>query len=126
MNVKLAALAIGAVVTTSSSVAAREGAPLVFPIPAGACHAYPCAIDGYGDSAGVASSIVIPAGAAASGMVQSQILDGSTTTGEVLYSAYNVDRTFLQTVWIQVMPSRGGYHVTLTTCRASVNPPCKV
>jgi hypothetical protein len=126
MNVKLAALAVAAVVTTGSAVAAREGAPLVFPIPAGACHAYPCAIDGYGDSAAIASGIVIPAGAAASGMVQSQTLDGSTTTGEVLYSAYNADRTFLQTLWIEVMPSRGGYHVTLTTCRATPNPPCKV
>src|SRR5579884_3001365 len=115
MDLKLCMVAVAAALATGDAAVASSGAPLVFPLPAGACHRYPCAIDGYGNARGVADSIVIPAGAAASGLVQSQIVDASSTTADVLYSAYNGDKSVLQTLWVHVMPSRGGYHVMLTT-----------
>lgn len=105
-------------------------APLVFPIPAGACHKYPCAIDPYPPGAPtVSSSVLFPIapGSDARGMIQTQVLEPGFAGATVLYSAYNADKSYLQTLWIQVMPARGGYHVTLRTCRGTDYPavPCK-
>jgi hypothetical protein len=131
MRFTILGCAIGLALTMGESGAALNPAPLVFPIPDGACRIYPCAIDPYppGTLAVTPSMAVqIPAGAAMFGAIQTQMLDAPAPSATVLYSAYNRDKSYLQTLWISVMPSRGGYHVVLNTCRGNDYPatPCKV
>jgi hypothetical protein len=120
-----------ALVAAVTAGATQAPAALVFPIPAGACQKYPCAIDPYPAGApDVSPSVLfpIPPGSDARGLIQTQMLAPGATGATVLYSAYNADKSYLQTLWIQVMPSRGGYHTMLATCRGTDYPvtPCKV
>jgi hypothetical protein len=121
-------LALLAPLTAGDTAVASPPAASVFPIANVACHTYPCAVDPYpAGSPKITRAVdadILPG--IGRGLIQTQILTDGATTATVLYSAFNADKSYLQTLWITVLPSKGGYHVMLATCRGTDNPPCKV